>query len=159
MSGYSRCRSEDYIKVAVQGVDNRECGKRKAREWHRGQAENVLEATGGFEPPIGVLQTPALTTWLRRQIQDFGAEEEIRTPTALRPQRPQRCVSTNSTTSASAPSESAENERVSGCRLSSPIIIAKATKIVHFCARKSGKNTRATGQQHVRLAYGFKQFV
>ncbi len=25
-----------------------------------------LEATGGFEPPIEVLQTPALTTWLRR---------------------------------------------------------------------------------------------
>ena len=28
--------------------------------------EGQLEATGGFEPPIGVLQTPALTTWLRR---------------------------------------------------------------------------------------------
>src|SRR2546426_10487923 len=25
-----------------------------------------MEATGGFEPPIRVLQTPALTTWLRR---------------------------------------------------------------------------------------------
>ncbi len=25
-----------------------------------------LEATGGFEPPIGVLQTPALTSWPRR---------------------------------------------------------------------------------------------
>ena len=25
------------------------------------------EATGGFEPPIGVLQTPALTTWPRRR--------------------------------------------------------------------------------------------
>ena len=25
-----------------------------------------MEATGGFEPPIGVLQTPALTTWPRR---------------------------------------------------------------------------------------------
>ncbi len=27
-----------------------------------------LEATGGFEPPIRVLQTPALTTWLRRPV-------------------------------------------------------------------------------------------
>ena len=26
----------------------------------------ILEATGGFEPPIEVLQTSALTTWLRR---------------------------------------------------------------------------------------------
>ena len=34
-----------------------------------------LEATGGFEPPIEVLQTPALTTWLRRP----GAEDGIRT--------------------------------------------------------------------------------
>ena len=25
-----------------------------------------VEATTGFEPVIGVLQTPALTTWLRR---------------------------------------------------------------------------------------------
>ena len=35
----------------------------------------VMEATGGFEPPIRVLQTPALTTWLRRPA--FGAEEGI----------------------------------------------------------------------------------
>ena len=35
----------------------------------------LLEATGGFEPPIEVLQTPALTTWLRRP----GAEDGIRT--------------------------------------------------------------------------------
>jgi hypothetical protein len=35
----------------------------------------LLEATGGFEPPIRVLQTPALTTWLRRP----GAEDGIRT--------------------------------------------------------------------------------
>src|SRR5438105_11769044 len=34
-----------------------------------------MEATGGFGPPIGVLQTPALTTWPRRP----GAEDEIRT--------------------------------------------------------------------------------
>ena len=27
----------------------------------------ILEATAGFEPAIGVLQTPALATWLRRQ--------------------------------------------------------------------------------------------
>src|SRR5579885_439045 len=33
------------------------------------------EATGGFEPPIGVLQTPALTSWPRRH----GAEDGIRT--------------------------------------------------------------------------------
>ncbi len=43
---------------------------------HYGEQENgpsgpfsyliSLEATGGFEPPIRVLQTPALTTWLRR---------------------------------------------------------------------------------------------
>ena len=33
------------------------------------------EATGGFEPPMGVLQTPALTTWRRRR----GAEDGIRT--------------------------------------------------------------------------------
>ena len=33
-------------------------------------------------------------------IMTVGAEEETRTPTAFRPQRPQRCVSTNSTTSA-----------------------------------------------------------
>lgn len=36
---------------------------------------SLLEATGGFEPPIRVLQTPALTTWLRRP----GAEDGIRT--------------------------------------------------------------------------------
>ena len=34
-----------------------------------------MEATSGFEPLIGVLQTPALTTWPRRP----GAEDEIRT--------------------------------------------------------------------------------
>lgn len=33
------------------------------------------EATGGFEPPIGVLQTPALASWPRRR----GAEDGIRT--------------------------------------------------------------------------------
>jgi hypothetical protein len=38
-------------------------------------ASTLLEATGGFEPPIRVLQTPALTTWLRRP----GAEDGIRT--------------------------------------------------------------------------------
>jgi hypothetical protein len=34
-----------------------------------------MEATAGFEPAIGVLQTPALTTWPRR----LGAEDGIRT--------------------------------------------------------------------------------
>jgi hypothetical protein len=34
-----------------------------------------LEATAGFEPAIGVLQTPALTTWPRRP----GAEGETQT--------------------------------------------------------------------------------
>ena len=51
---------------------------------------DLLEATGGFEPPIGVLQTPALTTWPRRPSTSsgqalssklrelsFGAEEGI----------------------------------------------------------------------------------
>ncbi|GEM_PF-6591710 len=36
-----------------------------------------LEATSGFEPLIGILQTPALTTWPRRQ--NIGAEDGIRT--------------------------------------------------------------------------------
>ena len=31
-----------------------------------GFASHSVEATTGFEPVIGVLQTPALTTWLRR---------------------------------------------------------------------------------------------
>src|ERR671939_243571 len=31
------------------------------------------EATGGFEPPIGVLQTPALTTWPRRHTRRLRA--------------------------------------------------------------------------------------
>ena len=35
------------------------------------------EATAGIEPAIGVLQTPALTTWPRRH--KNGAEDEIRT--------------------------------------------------------------------------------
>ena len=34
-----------------------------------------LEATVGIEPTVGVLQTPALTTWPRRP----GAEDGIRT--------------------------------------------------------------------------------
>jgi hypothetical protein len=34
-----------------------------------------MEATGGFEPPIGVLQTPALP--LGHVALDFGAEEGI----------------------------------------------------------------------------------
>jgi hypothetical protein len=37
-----------------------------------------LEATVGIEPTIGVLQTPALTTWPRRHKKN-GAEDEIRT--------------------------------------------------------------------------------
>lgn len=37
-----------------------------------------LEATVGIEPTIGVLQTPALTTWPRRH-KKIGAEDEIRT--------------------------------------------------------------------------------
>ena len=47
-----------------------------------------MEATAGFEPVMGVLQTPALTTWLRRLDKEgrltavprtswFGAEEGI----------------------------------------------------------------------------------
>ncbi len=36
-----------------------------------------MEATTGIEPVIGVLQTPALTTWPRRR--KNGAEDEIRT--------------------------------------------------------------------------------
>ena len=54
---------------------------------------------------IEVLQTSALTTWLRRRclpnLQSVpGAEEEIRTPTGLLPLPPQDSVSTYSTTSA-----------------------------------------------------------
>ena len=37
-----------------------------------------VEATAGIEPAIGVLQTPALTTWPRRPIKN-GAEDEVRT--------------------------------------------------------------------------------
>ena len=51
----------------------------------------------------------------------IGAEEEIRTLTALRPQRPQRCVSTNSTTSASA------------VGFPRPAIISKCPITVHTC--------------------------
>ena len=50
---------------------------------------------------IEVLQTSALDHLATSPcLTVTGAEEETRTPTALRPQRPQRCVSTNSTTSA-----------------------------------------------------------
>ncbi len=37
--------------------------------------DGPLEATVGIEPTIGVLQTPALTTWPRRPC--YGAEEGI----------------------------------------------------------------------------------
>ncbi len=39
-----------------------------------------MKATAGFEPAIGVLQTPALTTWPRRHNR---AGEGIRTPDLL----------------------------------------------------------------------------
>jgi hypothetical protein len=57
----------------------------------------MLEATGGFEPPMGVLQTPALTTWPRRPVMVPRRGFEPLRPKA-RP--PQDRVSTNSTTSA-----------------------------------------------------------
>ena len=48
---------------------------RKRPRWAAFESEN-LEATVGFEPTIRVLQTPALTTWLRRPA-TAGAEEGI----------------------------------------------------------------------------------
>ena len=61
----------------------------------------LLEATGGFEPPNRGFADPRLKPLgYVALLLMYGAEEETRTPTALRPQRPQRCVSTNSTTSA-----------------------------------------------------------
>ena len=74
-----------------------------------------VEATTGFEPVIGVLQTPALTTWLRRleTITTRGGVHAAAAPCGLfmvprrgfeplRPKArpPQDRVSTNSTTSA-----------------------------------------------------------
>ena len=48
----------------------------ESRPPHRWAAlYDSMEATTGIEPVIGVLQTPALTTWPRRH----GAEDEIRT--------------------------------------------------------------------------------
>jgi hypothetical protein len=52
--------------------------------------DHLAEATVGLEPTVGVLQTPALTTWLRRRKNHgflwltskprfLGAEDEIRT--------------------------------------------------------------------------------
>ena len=35
------------------------------------------EATGGFEPPIGVLQTPALTTWPRRRAETWSGRRDL----------------------------------------------------------------------------------
>ncbi len=84
---------------------------------------------------IGVLQTPALTTWLRRlDGGSHGAEEEIRTPTALRPQRPQRCVSTNSTTSACRGLIRRRQRGRSGHAKPRPSIIAKILDLVHISA-------------------------
>jgi hypothetical protein len=73
-----------------------------------------VEATTGFEPVIGVLQTPALTTWLRRpELAAQGLRSLRRRPlwTRLVPRRgfeplrpkarpPQDRVSAYSTTSA-----------------------------------------------------------
>jgi hypothetical protein len=57
--------------------------KQTRADIHRARV-SALEATVGIEPTIGVLQTPALTTWPRRQKtwsrrQKYGAEDEIRT--------------------------------------------------------------------------------
>src|SRR5689334_14501121 len=41
------------------------------------QERDRLEATGGFEPPIGVLQTPALTTWPRRRAEIWSGRRDL----------------------------------------------------------------------------------
>lgn len=50
--------------------------RQRDRPSEAGPVSDFVEATAGFEPAIRVLQTPALTTWLRRQML-FGAEEGI----------------------------------------------------------------------------------
>ena len=68
----------------------------------------LLEATGGFEPPNRGFADPCLRPLGYVAVRAFallafgstGAEGEARTHTPLRAQRPQRCSSTNSDTSA-----------------------------------------------------------
>ncbi len=85
---------------------------RKTRTQHQGRpragsSKVAVEATIGFEPMMGVLQTPALTTWLRRlNIRAYGPAGLSLVPRRgfepLRPKArpPQDRVSTNFTTSA-----------------------------------------------------------
>ena len=76
--------------VAVRAASLRPSCIRRARPWRyrpsimslawyrtteptpegAGPVSEILEATMGFEPMMGVLQTPALTTWLRRPLID-----------------------------------------------------------------------------------------
>ncbi len=58
----------------VLAVD--EPARERGQPLEAGPVSDFVEATAGFEPAIRVLQTPALTTWLRRQA-FFGAEEGI----------------------------------------------------------------------------------
>ena len=60
--GKSVCHSA----IPARGVPGR---VRKASGWRLpARVSVVMEATGGLEPPIEVLQTSALTTWLRRPV-------------------------------------------------------------------------------------------
>ena len=75
------------------------------------ESTSTLEATTGFEPVMGVLQTPALTTWPRRR----GAEDEIRTRDLLLGKETRyRCATSADYRPASGPpeadGESAEEE-------------------------------------------------
>src|SRR5258707_14386558 len=91
------------------------------------------EATGGFEPPIGVLQTPALTTWPRRR----GAEDEIRTRDLLLGK--EMCY--HCTTSAEKTLGAGERTRTStGVESQQPLKLARlpnsATPARHLAYRK-----------------------
>ena len=51
-------------------------GKAVGRNFETCCFREKLEAPGGFEPPIGVLQTPALATWRRRLLSCIGWGKE-----------------------------------------------------------------------------------
>src|SRR6266550_8227778 len=72
----------------------------------------MLEATPGFEPGMGVLQTPALTTWPRRLL-DWCRGGDLN-PYARRHGPLKTACLPNSTTSAVAPKLRSDSPRLPG---------------------------------------------
>ena len=73
---YTDAQNWLYYRMGAGGVKKRD-------EKRPGKADRTREATVGLEPTVGVLQTPALTTWLRRRGVEQGAEDGIRTRDVL----------------------------------------------------------------------------